>query len=436
MLLTPFTVKPEDAPPVNQNFLDNLGTVEVVVLRCKSHSGINSSLGHMIDVSDELPIERERSDERRAFGSLASRYKHDSRRLGRQLDGGEDWQNENQGDGGWPSAGDTSDQPVAWGDTQDNNNGETAWNESKNDTASAAGSNKSESARSNESGSGGNDNSWLTSGDDNKKKPDDNPFSSSGNDKEKKKKKETGNSGSTGADNSFAWGSGSAKSTLVNGSSSNSGSDNKDRPGKDAYKPIPNSKKDYWTKWSAGHRGYGPAPDGDDRDQHKNPDYNPYIAPAYAISPVCAKHAYSRGVEAHVKTGPAARYKHAFGRPDYLDSMEAPYAVFTFHYRTAQVLSKIVRKNVQPDHENEYQKVRMTSRAQLEQELLRYKVSQLSWSLDDAKRLRPGKRRRLAKVHRATSRQSRQAVQERLSMGSRAPTNGSRPVIRGTRAEW
>ncbi|KAH7076714.1 hypothetical protein BKA63DRAFT_594206 [Paraphoma chrysanthemicola] len=56
---------------------------------------------------------------------------------------------------------------------------------------------------------------------------------------------------------------------------------------------------------------------------------------------VPASAASSSGLEHHVRAGPGSLYGHAIARPTYLDTLESPYAVFRFKYRSRNVLKNM-----------------------------------------------------------------------------------------------
>lgn len=77
------------------------------------------------------------------------------------------------------------------------------------------------------------------------------------------------------------------------------------------------------------------------RKQPRNPyDYPP--APPPAAAPSRKAESVLHGVAA----GPGARYAHATYRPEYLDTMEKPYAVFTFKYRPRERLEKQLGRRI------------------------------------------------------------------------------------------
>ncbi|KAJ4345399.1 uncharacterized protein N0V89_011529 [Didymosphaeria variabile] len=63
---------------------------------------------------------------------------------------------------------------------------------------------------------------------------------------------------------------------------------------------------------------------------------------------VLREDAARKGIEHQVRAGKGAKYGHAIGRPEYLDSLEKPYAVFRFKYRDHGNLRKLLGKNVVP----------------------------------------------------------------------------------------
>lgn len=86
------------------------------------------------------------------------------------------------------------------------------------------------------------------------------------------------------------------------------------------------------------------------------------------------------GVSHAVVPGKGAEYVHRTNSPEYIDSMEAPYAVFAFKYRSPAVLEKITRLDVRNDTAatvQEVEKERLASlpKDQLVAELMKMKVS-------------------------------------------------------------
>ncbi|KAF2226551.1 hypothetical protein BDZ85DRAFT_293489 [Elsinoe ampelina] len=98
------------------------------------------------------------------------------------------------------------------------------------------------------------------------------------------------------------------------------------------------SSKTYWKAWNPNSKGYG------DPNRHDNgiaaPDVanrfvprDPYVEPAYEQPEIYSDFARARGLYVQATTYKGARYVHPVARPLYFDTMEAPFVVFTFHYR-------------------------------------------------------------------------------------------------------
>ena len=63
-----------------------------------------------------------------------------------------------------------------------------------------------------------------------------------------------------------------------------------------------------------------------------------YIAPELARLTISQRTSIAKGIEHAVRPGRATHYGHAVGRPQYLDGLDEPYAVFRFKYRSVSVL--------------------------------------------------------------------------------------------------
>ncbi|KNG46574.1 zinc ion binding protein [Stemphylium lycopersici] len=66
-----------------------------------------------------------------------------------------------------------------------------------------------------------------------------------------------------------------------------------------------------------------------------------YIAPKEPRYTVTQATASEKGLKYQVRAGRATDYGHAVGRPEYLDSLDKPYAVFRFKYRSPEVLTAL-----------------------------------------------------------------------------------------------
>ncbi|KAL1794603.1 hypothetical protein ACET3X_006419 [Alternaria dauci] len=92
------------------------------------------------------------------------------------------------------------------------------------------------------------------------------------------------------------------------------------------------------------------------------------IAPALPRLTISERSSAAKGIEHAVRPGKAVTYGHAVGRPEYLDGLEKPYAVFRFKYRSLGVLKGmfgeevvvvVVEKEMGGDVEREMEKGRL-----------------------------------------------------------------------------
>ncbi|KAI4946699.1 hypothetical protein J4E91_006870 [Alternaria rosae] len=67
---------------------------------------------------------------------------------------------------------------------------------------------------------------------------------------------------------------------------------------------------------------------------HASSPKDTYIAPAEPRLTIDQKTASTKGIAHAVRAGKAMEYGHVVGRPEYLDRLEKPYAVFRFKYRS------------------------------------------------------------------------------------------------------
>ncbi|KAF2035716.1 hypothetical protein EK21DRAFT_37646, partial [Setomelanomma holmii] len=68
--------------------------------------------------------------------------------------------------------------------------------------------------------------------------------------------------------------------------------------------------------------------------------------PPEPILKVSSLAASQKALSHHVRAGPGTSYGHAVARPEYLDTLESPYAVFRFKYRSRGVLGKMFGEDV------------------------------------------------------------------------------------------
>ena len=93
--------------------------------------------------------------------------------------------------------------------------------------------------------------------------------------------------------------------------------------------PQPHPKP-YWSTWRIHHSPFT------DSSLKQEPPPPPYEDPLYAVPRAVARR---HGTSHQVQPGKAAPYVHKKNRPQYMDSMENPYAVFEFHYRDKGILA-------------------------------------------------------------------------------------------------
>jgi hypothetical protein len=62
------------------------------------------------------------------------------------------------------------------------------------------------------------------------------------------------------------------------------------------------------------------------------------VLSAEPLLKISSKQASEKGVEHQVRAGTGTQYGHAISRPEYLDTLEKPYAVFRFKYRSRAIL--------------------------------------------------------------------------------------------------
>jgi hypothetical protein len=131
--------------------------------------------------------------------------------------------------------------------------------------------------------------------------------------------------------------------------------------------------KPYW-KTSLGNHAAGIG------DTNEGPR-DPYIYPAE--QPPAVPKGHKREVKYSVQIGKGVEYLHNLGTPEYLDTMDNPFAVFTFKYRSAEELQKLVGKGVQDDLRTLTEKIRRQQllklpRGELVEQLMRSKTHEAS----------------------------------------------------------
>ncbi|KAI4738545.1 hypothetical protein E4T50_10987 [Aureobasidium sp. EXF-12298] len=110
-----------------------------------------------------------------------------------------------------------------------------------------------------------------------------------------------------------------------------------------------------------------------------------YIAPEEPMPLVPKQAARARHVEHQVKTGKGAPYLHLCARPEYLDSMQQPYAVFTFKYRSKKVIEKKFKIEIKEEGKALKAKLADMSKDELADELFKLRMAKESSSTKHTK---------------------------------------------------
>ncbi|KAH0362824.1 hypothetical protein KCU65_g7795, partial [Aureobasidium melanogenum] len=131
------------------------------------------------------------------------------------------------------------------------------------------------------------------------------------------------------------------------------------------------------------HDGINPKPYWN--DWNKRPtlsSYRParalYVAPEEPMPLVPKQTARAKHVEHQVKTGKGAPYLHLCARPEYLDSMQQPYAVFTFKYRSKKVIEKKFKIEIKEEGKALKAKLADMSKDELADELFKLRMAKES----------------------------------------------------------
>lgn len=135
-----------------------------------------------------------------------------------------------------------------------------------------------------------------------------------------------------------------------------------DEPGHAGVNP-----KSYWNDWNK--RPTIPS---------FRPTRNLYLAPEDLLPLVPKQAARAKHVEHQVKTGKGAQYLHLCARPEYLDSMKQPYAVFTFKYRSKRFIEKKFKIEIKEEGKALKAKLADMSKDELAEELFRLRVSYIA----------------------------------------------------------
>ncbi|KAK5127095.1 hypothetical protein LTR85_008455 [Meristemomyces frigidus] len=135
--------------------------------------------------------------------------------------------------------------------------------------------------------------------------------------------------------------------------------------------------KPYWADWrhsSAPHESSDP-----NTKRKREAARSVYDYPASPLPMVPA--GKMRGASHGVQAGKGADYAHRCHRPNYMDTMKAPYAVFSFKYRSKTALEKILKRRIDADSEPiiqqaEKDKLMNMPKSKLIKELMRARMPQ------------------------------------------------------------
>ncbi|KAA8616838.1 hypothetical protein A1F94_007490 [Pyrenophora tritici-repentis] len=129
-----------------------------------------------------------------------------------------------------------------------------------------------------------------------------------------------------------------------------------------------------------------------------------YIAPKEPRYIIPEKIASEKGIEHQVRPGPATEYGHVVGRPEYMDQLDKPYAVFRFKYRSRSILKALFGDQISgvekplPSRTTEIKKEKLK---QVPQDELIDKMLKLETKLKEAQRSREKKHKHGHRHHEA-----------------------------------
>lgn len=252
-----------------------------------------------------------------------------------QQGNGNDWNQQNdQGQGNDNWAQQSQNNNNAWGDgnksnktqsnksrgwgggSNNNNGGNDAWGQQNASRHSQSNRGQSQAQgwgnSGNNGGGGGGD--WGGNGNDAKSQS------------AKSKVKTWNDGGGGGGGGNDGWGGGSKHASR---------SSNRPRNKGDATTMLEPVIKPYWADWEK--------PD-DNAGKLRGKPREPYEYPA--LPPPVVASGKPSGVNYGVQAGRGANYTHPTYRPEYLDTMQKPYAIFTFKYRSKAALEKILQKKI------------------------------------------------------------------------------------------
>ena len=132
----------------------------------------------------------------------------------------------------------------------------------------------------------------------------------------------------------------------------------------------PPSPKSYWNRWNKRPESLVAAAS----ELKRVRMHDPYIGPAEPLPPISENEVSKRGLAHQVKIGKAAAYVHLCAKPEYLDTLTQPYAIFRFKYRSKKVIEDMFNVSVGNESESLKAKVAGMTRDQLVEEVLKMKV--------------------------------------------------------------
>ncbi|KAL9088566.1 MAG: hypothetical protein Q9165_006086 [Trypethelium subeluteriae] len=137
-----------------------------------------------------------------------------------------------------------------------------------------------------------------------------------------------------------------------------------------ARAPVPPELKvkSYWTSWKEAHK-----PEATESNSAKKRSRTElvYVEPEEPLYTISQSAAQEKQVDHQVKVGRGAAYCHRVGKPEYLDSMEAPYAVFSFKYRSKATLEQILGVSIVEDPDDYRRRLLALSKDELVEELMK-----------------------------------------------------------------
>ena len=140
--------------------------------------------------------------------------------------------------------------------------------------------------------------------------------------------------------------------------------------------------KPHWKDWKMPFNKKGFPETKDEKKRHQ--PRQPYVYPASSLPPLPSEEAKS--VKHGVKASAGAHYSHPSRTPAYIDSMEKPYAVFSFKYRTPERLEEILRRKIDRDdlqkvvEQVEKDKLKIMPKEKLIEELMERKRKEMTRS--------------------------------------------------------